>query len=416
MSTFHFQQRSSKIEEIYNLLMDCLQREQLNEYGISLFEGAPGIALFLYQYAQYMSSKKKDCYAAINLIIEDAFDYISETPDVKISYCDGIIGILWLTQFLRKHGVIEMDADDIPGDMIQELSNYSLSQTTTQFNCDLLHGGFGFWAFLLASEDLPEQSKLIRQQLDALDKIKIPVETGMNWRMEPGIFQGEDQNNLPVDPVTSTHLGLAHGICSILVLLAKTNVKGLFLKETADLLHQGLMHLRSLKLKNTTNGYSYPMVVLNGTPQKGNRLAWCNGDLCVAQAFWMGWKATRKEAYKKEALAIVNTCIQLDKSRSGVADAGLCHGTAGIAQILRQFYWETNERSYALASDEWITETLKMASFPDGYAGFKTYRSMAYGGAQPEYGLLSGITGIGLTLLSSLSDKPTKWDSMLQIC
>jgi len=406
----------TKIEEIYLLIIDFIEKEHPEINPFSLFEGKTGAALFFYQYAHYKPEKKKACYEIINQIMEEAFQYISETPDMKTSYCDGITGILWLTQFLRNQGVMDMKAEDIPEEIIRQLSEHSTLQTVEQNNPDLLHGGFGFWAFLLESTDLPDKGKWIREQLKALDKIKLKTAAGCNWKVDLDIFQTETNEKMIIDPITSTHLGLAHGTSFILILLAKTNIQGHFKKETETLIHEGLAHLHSLKLKESVSTYTYPMVVLNGVAQSGSRLAWCNGDLCVATAFWLGWKATKKEAYKKEALDILRKAKSMEIKKGGTQDAGLCHGTAGISQLFRRFYWETSEEEFAKVSNGWIQATLEMANYKDGYAGFKTYRSETYGGPHAEYGFLSGISGIGTVLLSALSKEPTQWDRVLQIC
>jgi lantibiotic modifying enzyme len=130
----------------------------------------------------------------------------------------------------------------------------------------------------------------------------------------------------------------------------------------------------------------------------------------------MGWKATGNEDHKHEALNIVCNVTRLDQSHIQAVDAAICHGAIGIAQILRHFYWETNDNSLLHASNKWIAQTLQMATFTNGYAGFKAYRKPEHGGSQPEYDILSGITGIGLGLLSFLSEEPTHWQEALQIC
>jgi hypothetical protein len=405
----------AKIEELYTLLMRFIKSEMPLEHPFSLFDGIPGAAIFLYEYARFRPARKKQCYKVINTIIEKAFDHIQCTPRMKTSYCDGIIGILWLAQFFHNVGVIEMDQEDLPEEIIEQLSEFSVSETIHRNHCDLLHGGFGFWAFLLESKDLAHKAQLIREQLNALNSIRMDTGKGCNWKIDLDIFQQEQQEKISIDPYSSTHLGLAHGISFILVLLAKTKEQGFFKVETEELLHKGLSHIHSLKQQPSSSGYCYPMVVLNGRSQNGGRLAWCNGELCVALAFWMGWKATGTDIYKAEAFEIMERAGRKNRKEAGALDAGLCHGTAGIAQIFRRFYWETHDSTYAAISDRWISETLNMANYTDGLAGFKTYRSGTYGGPHAEYGFLSGIAGIGSVLLSSLSEMPSDWDRVLQL-
>lgn len=403
-----------KIEEIYPLVMTFLESPvPENPYG--LMEGKTGAAFFLHQYALHHPDKKKQCYKKINSIIENAFDYIGETPGIRTSYCDGIIGILWLAQFLKNEKVIELDDEDISMDIVQELNEYSLSQSTDQGNCDLLHGGFGFWAFLLESKNMPGKEKYIRDQLDALAKIKIDAPYGYNWKIDLTIFQKENKIKADVDASTSTHLGMAHGITFILALLAKTKMQGFFEEETEYLLHKGLEHIRSLKM-NSNSLYTYPMIVINGKPSNDGRLAWCNGDLGIAGVFLLAWKATGREDYRTEALEILRSASKLTVEDAGAVDAGLCHGTAGIAALFKRFYIETKDVQLKTAHDNWIAATLEMATFTDGYAGYKTYSSASYGGPRKEYGFLSGISGIGTSLLSSLSEEPVAWDRVLQIC
>ena len=405
----------AKIEELYPLVIQFATQQKSETYPISIFEGKPGAALFFYQYAHFKKEKQQKCYALINTLIDDAFEYIASTPDIRTSYCDGIIGILWMIQFFRNEGVIHMDADEIEQEIIQELSSFSISQTVNQVNCDFLHGGFGFWAFLLEFKDLSGKERLIRSQLDALTRITLKTEHGINWRTDLDIFQKNETNKIVIDSLNSTHLGMAHGISIIVVLLAKTKMQGFFEKEIDKMIRGAMSHIYSLKFSVPLTS-CYPMVVVNGKAEQGGRLAWCNGDLSVANAYWFAWKATKESSYKKEALRILHFVKSMDRKYSGVMDAGLCHGAAGVAQQFRQFFWETGDEEFLKTSDKWIQIALEMANYKDGYAGYKTYSSNAYGGPRLEHGFLSGICGIGTALLSSLSKNPTTWDRALQIC
>lgn len=64
------------------------------------------------------------------------------------------------------------------------------------------------------------------------------------------------------------------------------------------------------------------------------------------------------------------------------------------------------------AAEYWIEKTLEMARFEDGAAGYKTWHGND-NGFEKEYGLLEGISGIGLVLLSYISDTEPVWDECL---
>jgi hypothetical protein len=311
---------------------------------------------------------------------------------------------------MRKKGVIELNDDYLAPEMVEYLSRESLSRTIEKNHCDLLYGGFGFWAFLLECDNLPNKHHLVQQQLDALNKIAVDTSNGRNWKINRTYFG----NPATIDHSTSLHLSLAHGICAILVLLAKTKMNGYAEKEIEDNIHKGLQLILSSKLTDPAPANLYPAIVTNGEPVMLPGLSWRYGDLCVAVAFWMAWKATGYEAYKDEALFIIDFSC---KKNALPKDAGLSNGAAGIAQILRRFHWETGNAMHKNAADKWMAVTLQMAVFNDGYAGYKAFNHLEQGeNNKPEYGFLQGIAGIGLALLSSLPDKPVDWDRALQIC
>ena len=66
------------------------------------------------------------------------------------------------------------------------------------------------------------------------------------------------------------------------------------------------------------------------------------------------------------------------------------------------------------AADYWFEQTLKMATFEDGLAGFKTlYMPDSKPNWVNEYGFLTGVTGIGLALLTYYYEMEPTWDECL---
>jgi lantibiotic modifying enzyme len=95
---------------------------------------------------------------------------------------------------------------------------------------------------------------------------------------------------------------------------------------------------------------------------------------------------------------------------NSVLDAGVCHGTAGIASIFNRLYLKTAREEFKEAAVYWCQETLSMAKFEDGFAGYKTWRTEKYGGWQTSTSLLEGVSGIGLCLLSFVTSDDPAWD------
>ena len=146
------------------------------------------------------------------------------------------------------------------------------------------------------------------------------------------------------------------------------------------------------------------------------RLAWCHGDLGIGLSLWKAGVITGNELWKREALEIFNHASKRrDIQENHIKDGCVCHGTASAAHVFRRMWWETRQSQYHETAEYWIKQTLNFAKHNDGVAGYKAWLgdiTTAKGG-NDEFGLLSGVTGIGLALMSALSDEPLHWDECL---
>jgi hypothetical protein len=101
-------------------------------------------------------------------------------------------------------------------------------------------------------------------------------------------------------------------------------------------------------------------------------------------------------------------------SENYVFDAGLCHGSAGIAHTFYRMWINSQIIEFKQAMEYWFEVTLKMATYKDGLAGYKTYCfSEANHWYMNDYSFLEGITGIGMTLNSFKNQVNPKWDKFL---
>ena len=146
-------------------------------------------------------------------------------------------------------------------------------------------------------------------------------------------------------------------------------------------------------------------------PVSKGRLAWCYGDLGIGMALWQSGKAVDNKGWKEKGLEILlQSTKRRDLKESLVSDAGICHGSAGVALIFRRMYLETCIEEFNEATNYWITKTLDFAHFVDGLAGYKTKLASEW---KCDYSLLTGISGIGLVLLSYIENNQQKWDEIL---
>jgi hypothetical protein len=105
--------------------------------------------------------------------------------------------------------------------------------------------------------------------------------------------------------------------------------------------------------------------------------------------------------------------------RAGCIDAGLCHGTVGLAHIYNRLWQDTGEALFADAARLWYRNTLELRRPGKGIAGFQAYyRDLVPGqpaGWIDDSSFLTGAAGIALALLSAISPVEPAWDRLLLV-
>ena len=75
-------------------------------------------------------------------------------------------------------------------------------------------------------------------------------------------------------------------------------------------------------------------------------------------------------------------------------------------------YNYTGMEAFRETSEYWYKVTFEKAIYPDGFAGYKHGSGMDHKLVN-RYGLLEGVSGIGLSFISAISDIEPKWDTLL---
>ena len=87
--------------------------------------------------------------------------------------------------------------------------------------------------------------------------------------------------------------------------------------------------------------------------------------------------------------------------RAGVADAGLCHGSAGLAHLFNRMHQMTSEPVLANAARFWVERTLELCA--------------TSGPAFSGPGLLNGAAGVALAMEAASTTAEPAWDQMLLV-
>jgi hypothetical protein len=128
--------------------------------------------------------------------------------------------------------------------------------------------------------------------------------------------------------------------------------------------------------------------------------------------------AVGNTARADDALAIARRAAVRPPERCGCFDAGLCHGTAGLALMYHRLWNATHEAVFADAARLWYRKTLAHRRPDTGIAGYQAYYPDAVG--QPprwidDASFLTGAEGIALALLAGISTVAPAWDRVLLV-
>jgi len=392
-----------KIDNIAQCIFDKVQEQ---DYG--LYSGEFGLLLFLFYYSKY-SQKKKHAMLTERYAKHLLQRFIQGTK--SHTFCSGLSGILYLFEFLRENDFIDMDVSYVQ----LALDNYLISrmrQDIQQSYFDFMHGALGVGLYFLKKGNHPEY---IRELIAFLYRTaeKDPDNQIYKWK---SVVLAKEEHCMVYN------LALSHGIPSIIIFLSRVINSGISDKKTIEMLSGAVNYVLSQEKDFSQFGSCFPNY-LPANPEETvsesfvlnskSRIAWCYGDLGIGSALWQAGKTLGKQDWEEKGLEIL---LQSTKRRSYdeslVFDAGICHGSAGIAMVYRRMYFETGKEEFKDAVSYWIQQTLNFSQFEDGLAGYKTYEKEGW---KQDYSLLTGIAGIGLMLLSYLENDPQTWDEMFLI-
>ena len=376
---------NNKLDEIVYYLINLKPKEKTG-----LFTGSAGIALFLFYYSRYSRYKQNGSIA------DNAMEFLSHSVseidnDLYHTFCDGISGICWSIQHLIANGFIDNDNAEI----LEPFDRYLCDQVAYHSsigNFDFLHGATGTAFYLLKRINNPLVRQTTEDMVNRLFHYKNEENSKYFWKSKFG---------------NDINICLSHGISSICIYLCK--VFGVSINKTIsyDLLRKSISFLLSQENNSKERKSMFPTFNKDAI-SLNSRLGWCYGDLGIGMALWHYANAFNDNLMKEKSLDIFEfSSKRKDLTESFVIDAGICHGSAGIASIFKKMYYYTGLEEFKNIALYWLEQTLLMSKHEDGIIGYKSDEK------DKSTDLLSGIAGIGLVLLSFLTGEETNWDECL---
>jgi len=382
-----------KYYEIFDTIQTSDELEVLSHP--SLMGGLAGIALF-YSY-DYIVFRREISYNKLENILIKIMYQLTRNMN-NYSFSSGIAGVGWLVRHLIKQELL----DDSLKDLLDILDTKVIAYTKAELEngkFDYLHAGLGgFLHFNFQHEHINQYDDFVNSLL----KTSLRCGDTLYWK--------GNMSSIRVKIEDTVNMGMSHGLPGILVIIAnvyKLNPS----KELYDVMKMITNMFSKIEYNSSQSIFPYSYnEAISQSSYDNVRLAWCYGDLGISIAMWQAGEIMNDKLIKDNAVRIcLHTTKRKKLAETGVVDAGLCHGSSGIAHIYNRMHVYTGIEEFKEAANYWIEETIKMAQFEGGVAGFKSWHN----GWENDYSFLEGIAGIGMVLLSHIKDEEPTWDRVL---
>lgn len=375
-------------------------------YGLA--GGSTGIAIFYHELAQRWPDS--DFAALRDRHWTAAIDSMANASFARPNFYSGFTGVGWATTLLTSSEHSGNGDDDTHEELEEGLLDCLLA-IDDPADYDLINGPTGWGTYALERWPHPRAVRALELIVDFFDQRAERTPDGIRWHTAPELLPEWQRER---SPRGYFNLGLSHGMPGVWVFLAQALVRGIRPEVTEALLTESVRWGLSQRTPGP-KGLSFPTTVTEEARFPGGRLSWCYGDLGVAAALYLAGQVASRPEWTQEALVLARRLSTIRQETSRNVDAGLCHGTAGIAHIFNRLYQETADEVFAQAAVYWLNIALGMRQEGIGPGRYAAWRTEPEPGWTPTPGLLEGSAGIGLALLAATGNRPCHWDRFLSI-
>jgi lantibiotic modifying enzyme len=372
---------------------------QSDTKSISLMNGLSGDVLFL-NYMQNIDNK--NIFQFANIISEKVQNIIdvlaNPNSQIPTSYSNGIAGLGWMMTHINISQYSDYDTEDLlcQFDAILEPSFYNSIKNK---NYDYLHGALGYIMFFLNRNN--HSADIYTHLIKYLERTSIIYDDKLKWISK----------KLYIEPPLSIYdISLSHGSASIIAILIKLFELKIADKNIVEKLIIGAVnYILSLEMDVAKYKSFFPFFmneIEHTTELTKSRLGWCYGDLGIGVTLWRAGMALNINEWVEKSLNILLYAANQRRNLENnyVTNYGFCHGTVGIGHIFYRMWKNTSIIDFKKAADFWFKQTVAMLEI-DTINGELNMSNI-------DISLITGLSGIGLALVSYLENINPSWDEV----
>jgi class I lanthipeptide synthase len=305
--------------------------------------------------------------------LEDAVGVLATEPLTSSLY-SGFTGIAWAVELVEQ--LLGPEGEDRNGDIDEALAGL-LPRYPRDAPYDLINGLTGLGVYALARWPRPGAAPCLLGVVEQLARRACEDRDGVYW-WTPSSWRGlRGERYRP----PGVDLGVAHGIAGVIPFLARVHRLGLARPVVRPLL-DGAVRWLLAHLVDTESGPTVPYFVAEGVEPGPARSAWCYGDPGVALALLLAARDVGELDWATAATGLALRAAARPAGQTGVTDAGLCHGSAGLAHLFNRLYQLTAEQALADAARFWVERTLELCA--PSVPGESAPKTAPHGAASPR--------------------------------
>jgi lantibiotic modifying enzyme len=383
-------------------LAEALRPAPTADRNASLASGSAGLAVCSGQLARTRCDPRAADAALTRL--EEAVSVLATEPLTSSLY-SGFTGIAWAVELVDR--LLGAGGEDRNGDIDEALASL-LQRYPEDAPYDLINGLTGLGVYALARWPRPGAAPCVLGVVEQLARRARPDRDGVSWWTPPSWHGPRREFYWP----GGVDLGVAHGIAGVIPFLARVHRLGLA-RQTVRPLLDGAVRWLLAHMVDTPSGPTVPYFVADEVEPGPARSAWCYGDPGVAAALLLAARDAGEPAWAAAATGLAVRAATRPPDQTGVVDAGLCHGSAGLAHLFNRMYQMTAEPALADAARFWVERTLELCSAEAPGRGATLTEA-----ARPVWkgpGLLEGAAGVALALEAAGTTVEPIWDQMLLV-
>lgn len=388
------------LQSVLKKINNIVNEQYASRKQLGLCSGLSGAALFQFYYSRYTQDNEIS-----NSGIDILGECISQINNGYIypTFCDGFAGLTWLFDHLEQQNFIDLDTIDL-----DSFDNYLYNSMLLDFdkkNYDFLHGAIGYTVYFLERFKNSKQENKLRYKsyiesfIEFLENSSVRGEKGIMW-LSKDYETGNEVYNL----------GLSHGVASIIGILNQLCDTKEFSVRCSPLLMGAVNELLNYKNDIELFPSYFPSWISFSSQEyyKKSRLGWCYGDLGIGLQLFYTSKILKNTDLETESIEILTHCAtRRSPEQTSVDDGAVCHGAFGNALIFNNIYVNTGKMIFREARDYWLEKGIELS--------FEDDKLLKIGQNElKEISLLTGVAGIGLSIISCLSDL-NKWENSIML-